>query len=377
LTGVLSSLGHNLIGNGTGGSGYTDTDLVGTSANPIDPRLGPLQDNGGQTPTMALLAGSPALNAGDPAELGVADQRGVVRSGGVNIGAYQASASTFLVGAADTVQAGVPFDVTVTAVDPFGQTALGYTGTVTFSSADPYGASLPADYTFTLADDGSHTFNAQAALYTAGTWDVTATDINNSNLTGSSNVLITPAPAVAFVLSPSVVSGAAFDLTVTAVDPYGNTDTNYVTNQSGVVTFSTTDQDPGIVLPPRWRPWQRFNACCGVPGFLGRHHRLRRPGRHALLGCHHELLVHDLGSFWHDGEQPYDRQRRAALGRDHGHRQRRRQHLPGHRRIGPDLHRRQRQRRPAAGFRPELADSANHPMTGRRGLWSAAPCRRF
>jgi hypothetical protein len=94
---------------------------------------------------MALLAGSPALNAGDPSQLGVADQRGVVRSGGVNIGAYQASATAFVVTAPATATAGTPFDLTVTAVDPFGQTALGYTGRVTFTSADAYGARLPAD----------------------------------------------------------------------------------------------------------------------------------------------------------------------------------------------------------------------------------------
>src|SRR6516225_9910981 len=50
--------------------------------------------------------------------------------------------------------AGMPFDVTVTAVDPFGQVAVGYTGTVTFSTSDSDpGVVLPADYTFT-ADDG-------------------------------------------------------------------------------------------------------------------------------------------------------------------------------------------------------------------------------
>lgn len=46
---------HNLIGDGSGG-------LPGTiSGNPL---LGPLQDNGGPTWTMALLPGSPAINAG-------------------------------------------------------------------------------------------------------------------------------------------------------------------------------------------------------------------------------------------------------------------------------------------------------------------------
>jgi hypothetical protein len=86
--GALTSQGYNLIGDGTGGSGYsTSKDLVGTAASPINPLLGMLQDNGGPTTTMALLSGSPALNKGDPAQLGKPDQRGVVRSGGVNIGA--------------------------------------------------------------------------------------------------------------------------------------------------------------------------------------------------------------------------------------------------------------------------------------------------
>ena len=59
----------------------------------------------------------------------MADQRGVVRSGGVNIGAYQASASAFVFTAPATATAGVPFDLVVTVVDAFGQTAVGYTGT--------------------------------------------------------------------------------------------------------------------------------------------------------------------------------------------------------------------------------------------------------
>jgi hypothetical protein len=178
ISSALHSQGHNLIGDGTGGSGYDATDLVGTSANPIDPRLGPLQGNGGPTQTMALLAGSPALDAGDPAQLGVADQRGVVRSGGVNSGAYQASASAFVLTVPATVQAGVPFDVTVTAVDIFGQAALGYRGTVSFATSDPDPAvMLPPDYTFTADDQGTHTFTAAFTLVTPGDQTITASDL--------------------------------------------------------------------------------------------------------------------------------------------------------------------------------------------------------
>jgi len=52
-----------------------------------DPKLGPLQNNGGPTQTMALLAGSPAIGAGDPALATTFDQRGVRRVGAVDIGA--------------------------------------------------------------------------------------------------------------------------------------------------------------------------------------------------------------------------------------------------------------------------------------------------
>jgi hypothetical protein len=93
ISGVLTSQGHNLIGDGTGGSGYDATDLVGTSSNPIDPLLGPLQDNGGPTFTMTLLPGSPAINAGDPTDAPMWDQRGPgyprVVNGMIDIGAYE------------------------------------------------------------------------------------------------------------------------------------------------------------------------------------------------------------------------------------------------------------------------------------------------
>jgi hypothetical protein len=187
LYGALASSGYNLIGNTQGGSGFAATDLLN-----VDPLLGPLQDNGGPTWTMALLPGSPALSAGDPAQLGVADQRGVVRRGGVNIGAYQASASAFVLSAPAAVSAGVPFDLTVTAVDAFGQVALGYTGTVTFSTSDAgAGVLLPPDYTLTAADQGSHTFGTGFTLVTAGNQALTATDLAGG-LSASLALTVTP-----------------------------------------------------------------------------------------------------------------------------------------------------------------------------------------
>jgi hypothetical protein len=185
--GKLGSQGYNLIGNPQDMTGWVNTDLLH-----VDPLLGLLQDNGGPTKTYALLPGSPAINAGDPTQLGVADQRGVVRSGGVNIGAYQASASAFVLTAPGTVAAGVPFDLAVTAVDPFGQVAVGYTGTVTFTSSDTdSGVVLPVDYTFTSADAGMVTFPGGATLITDGHQTITATDTVDGTITGTATVTVT------------------------------------------------------------------------------------------------------------------------------------------------------------------------------------------
>ncbi|HKA06825.1 MAG TPA: choice-of-anchor Q domain-containing protein, partial [Gemmataceae bacterium] len=80
VSGAFTSLGHNLIGDGTGSTSFTNglnSDIVGTAANPIDPKLGALRNNGGRTMTMALLAGSPAIDHGDNTVTLASDQRGI------------------------------------------------------------------------------------------------------------------------------------------------------------------------------------------------------------------------------------------------------------------------------------------------------------
>jgi hypothetical protein len=193
LYGSLASSGYNLIGDGSGVLGGTaPTDLVGyydgASDIPIDALLGPLQNNGGPTQTMALLPGSPALNAGDPTQLGTPDQRSVVRTGGVNIGAYQASATAFVLSAPASTLAGMPFTLTVTAVDAFGQVAIGYGGTIHCRSSDP-AAKLPADYTFTVGDNGVHVF-VGLVLRTKGRQSLTATDALVNAIAGSVTELV-------------------------------------------------------------------------------------------------------------------------------------------------------------------------------------------
>ncbi|HEY2785006.1 MAG TPA: choice-of-anchor Q domain-containing protein [Fimbriiglobus sp.] len=85
----VDSLGNNLIGKTEGSTGWAGSDLTGTVASPLDPQLAALADNGGATQTMALLAYSPAINAGNSAAAPATDQRGQTRFGNTDIGAYE------------------------------------------------------------------------------------------------------------------------------------------------------------------------------------------------------------------------------------------------------------------------------------------------
>ena len=78
--GTFTSQGGNVTGD------------AACAAGPVaDPRLGPLQDNGGQTDTFALLEGSPAVDAGTAPGCPAVDQRGLTRpqGAGCDSGAFE------------------------------------------------------------------------------------------------------------------------------------------------------------------------------------------------------------------------------------------------------------------------------------------------
>jgi hypothetical protein len=205
FAGSLTSLGHNLIGNPSDGCGYAATDLLNT-----DPLLGPLQDNGGSTQTMALLPGSPAVDTGDPTNAPAWDQRGTgfprVVGGKMDIGAFQVQlgpATHFQVSAPAHVLSNAPFDVTITALDAYGHPAIGYLGTVTFActDTDPR-VLLPADYTFTAQDQGVHTFAGSFVLVTPGEQTITASDTDGNSICGDAIQTVDP------VVGPFLASGS-------------------------------------------------------------------------------------------------------------------------------------------------------------------------
>ncbi len=98
-SGAITSLGYNVAGDGGGGFLTATGDRTNT-----DPMLGPLQSNGGPTFTHALLPGSPAIDAGDPAFDPNAfnpplsdDQRGSgfprIVNGRIDVGAFELQGS--------------------------------------------------------------------------------------------------------------------------------------------------------------------------------------------------------------------------------------------------------------------------------------------
>src|SRR5207253_8903141 len=139
--------------------------------------------------------------------------------------------------------AGTAFATTVTVLDANNNPATAYRGTVHFTSSDS-AAVLPADYTFVAADNGVHTFS-NLAVRTAGAQTVTAADKTSASVSGTASLTVLPGAAAQVRLSAPAtgVSGTAFNLTVTALDAFGNVATTYTS------TLHFTSTDSAAALP--------------------------------------------------------------------------------------------------------------------------------
>ncbi|HBL25630.1 MAG TPA: hypothetical protein DD490_02215 [Acidobacteria bacterium] len=140
--GAPASAGHNVLGVGGACIDFTaaKADRAGSTGSPVDAKLGALANNGGATPTHALLAGSPAL--GGAASCTPTDQRGALRPAGTcAVGAFEQTAAC-LTGGSVLCLKGNRFKVTMTYKGGQGQTGSGQAlpyndGTGTFWFSDP------------------------------------------------------------------------------------------------------------------------------------------------------------------------------------------------------------------------------------------------
>jgi hypothetical protein len=251
---AVASRGYNLIGDPSGGSGFVATDLLG-----VNPLLAPLANYGGPTPTMALLPGSPAIDAGsnalavDPSGNPLTtDQRGFARiiNGTVDIGAFESRGFTLSVAGGNNQQALVntPFaaPLTVAVSSPFGEPVQG--GVITYASP-PSGASatFPGANTATL-DTSGHAALSVNANAIPGSYAVTA------SATGANPTSFTLTNLAPIALSPTslpdATAGVAYSQTLSATGGAGGPYTFAVTagalpagfslSSSGALSGSTT-----------------------------------------------------------------------------------------------------------------------------------------
>jgi hypothetical protein len=283
--GVFSpSSAYNLIG--TEGFGGLVNGVNGNQVGVADPGLGTLASNGGPTQTIALLPGSPAIDAGSNA-LAVdpttgqpltTDQRGPgfvrIVNNTVDIGAFEVQSTIHLVVTVQppaSVTAGSGFGLTVTAEDGAGDVDTSFNGTVTATLPyNPGGATLGGTLTAT-AQDGVATFS-DLTLNKVGSGYallVSATGLGSATTSALDVTRAAVTELAVLTQLPSGLVGSPFSLTVAAEDAFGNVDTEFggsvtvglaanpggatlggtrnVTAQDGVATFSglTLDQ-PGI-----------------------------------------------------------------------------------------------------------------------------------
>ncbi len=168
--GGLTSSGHNLFGTLTGTSLTAQaSDIVGQS-----PLLAPLGNYGGATRTMALLPGSPAIDAGDTTL--ATDQRGIARPQGAadDIGAFESRGFSLAYSAGSPqstpINTAFPNPLVVTVSSAFAEPVDG--GQVIFT-APGSGASL-ATTPLTAAISSGSASQAVSANGTAGSYAVSA-----------------------------------------------------------------------------------------------------------------------------------------------------------------------------------------------------------
>jgi SdrD B-like domain/Right handed beta helix region len=203
--GPFVSKGHNLIGEIDSSTGWISSDLTGTVAKPLNPKLGALASNGGPTQTVLPLAGSPALGAGSTSLIpsGVTtDQRGLPRivSSKVDIGSVE-------------IQPVAAIKITAPAAQ---STSVGISTKVSLGSFTQIGSTSPFKDAITWGDGSASTVLTLSAAGTipatahtfAKTGTFTVTEIIADAKGNKSNTITFKETVTA---PPSSISGTVFD----------------------------------------------------------------------------------------------------------------------------------------------------------------------
>ena len=227
---------NNLIG--TGGSGGLVNGVNGNQVGVAHPLLAPLGNYGGPTQTVALLPGSPAIDAGNTSlAIGTTDQRGKPYVGTVDIGAFESQGFTLTPVAGSTPQSTIQ------------RTAFANPLAVTVAANNPIEPVNGGVVTYTVPGSGpSATLAGNQATIASGNASVTATansTLGNYNVTATATGVATTA---SFALSNDETSSLVVNTTSDIVDPFdGKTSlreaiayANTFTSSAPTITFDAT-----------------------------------------------------------------------------------------------------------------------------------------
>ena len=197
------------------------------------------------TANMTLYDGSTTTNV-------TASQGSLTDTTGIFTVNGGATAVSFSVANPGTETAGTQFGVSITAIDTWGNTATGYTGTKTLSFSGP--GSSPGGTAPKYPTNGSVTFSAGTAtpnvtLYNASaSTNLTVTLGSVTGSTGAFTVTGSGSASSFTVTNPGTqTAGTPFNVSVTAMDAWGNTATAYTGNQT--LSFSGPGTSPGGNAP--------------------------------------------------------------------------------------------------------------------------------
>lgn len=239
---------NNLIGNGAGPSGIANGSAgnqVGTAAAPVDPKLGSLRDNGGPTQTLALLPGSPAIDAGANAEVPVTppagtDQRGSgfprILHGVTDIGACEFSPQALALA--------VPASATIDELQPY-----------TFAAVGAGAPDAPLTYGLLDAPAGA-AINPTTGVFTWAPTEAQGPAVYVPTVTVSDGVQTTARPVILVVREVNVapvfgaIPGAAVVRGESAAVPAAATDADIVNGAGNALTYFLTGGPAGATIDP-------------------------------------------------------------------------------------------------------------------------------
>lgn len=169
----------NVLGTGPAG-GLTN----GTNSNQVGlatALLGSLANYGGLTPTLPLLPGSVAINAGSSTSAPTNDQRGIARVGNVDVGAFESRgfSITLTSGNAQTAPISTAFAAPLVATVASANSEPVQGGVVSFAAPGSGASAVLGSATATIAANGQASTTATANA-TTGSYTVSANTTGNS-----------------------------------------------------------------------------------------------------------------------------------------------------------------------------------------------------